>query len=186
MADALILPPARPRLSASAIRSLLDNHGVTDAVALLGVRGYYRDTMGQPGENDRGIYDDAIFLQAPAATLSFNANTDPSRARTGIASLRCGTWRYRIGIHGLSKPRKEQYVALVQAGPVTVDRDNAASETGWFGINIHRGGFSGTSSLGCQTVYPDQWKSFIATVQDQLARNNQTTLPYVLIEGPIV
>lgn len=180
-----ILPPAKPRLSSRAVRELLAKHGATDAVALLGVRGYYRDTMGVPGDNDRGIYDDAIFLQAPSATLSFNANTDPSRYRTGIASLRCGTWRYRIGIHGLSKPRSEQYVALVQAAEVTVDRDNAPAETGWFGINIHRGGFNGTSSLGCQTIHPDQWRSFISTVQDLLRRNNQHTLPYTLIEGPV-
>jgi lysozyme len=185
MADSQILPPARPRLTADAVSKLLAHHGVTEAVAMLGVRGYYRDTMGVPGENDRGIYDDAIFIQAPAVTAAFNANTDPSRHRQGIASLRCGTWRYRIGIHGLSKPRKDQYVALVQAAPVTVDRDNAAAETGWFGINIHRGGFGTTSSLGCQTIYPDQWRAFIASVQDQLARNNQHTLPYVLIEGPV-
>jgi lysozyme len=185
MADSLILPPAKPRLTANAIRKLLANHGVTEAVAMLGVRGYYRDTMGVPGQNDRGIYDDALFIQAPAVTAAFNANTDPSRHRQGIASLRCGTWRYRIGIHGLSKPRKDQYVALVQAAPVTVDRDNAAAETGWFGINIHRGGYGTTSSLGCQTVHPTQWAAFMATVHDQLSRNKQPTLPYVLIQGPV-
>ena len=181
-----ILPPAKPRLSSRAVRELLEKHGVVDAVALLGVRGYYRDTMGVPGQNDRGIYDDAIFLQAPDAAMAFNANTDPSRHHPGIASLRCGTWLYRIGIHGLSKPRSQRYKALVQAAPVTVDRDNAPAETGWFGINIHRGGVNGTSSLGCQTLPAGQWASFLSAVEDQLARNNQGTIPYVLIQGPVL
>jgi lysozyme len=181
-----IMPSAKPRLGTAAVEALLRKHGVQDTVALLGVRGYYRDTMGIPGENDRGIYDDAIFIHAPSVTAAFNANTDPSRHRPGIATLRCGTWRYRIGIHGLSKPRKDQYVALVQAAPVTVDRDQAAAESGWFGINIHRGGYGTTSSLGCQTIYPEQWPAFMANVQDQLLRHTQEILPYLLIQGPVV
>ena len=47
-------------------------------VILVGVRGYYRDSMGEAGKNDRGIYDDAIFVIAPDFFGSWNANTDPS------------------------------------------------------------------------------------------------------------
>jgi hypothetical protein len=32
-----------------------------DGLALLAVRGCFRDSMGEPGKNDRGIYDDAVF-----------------------------------------------------------------------------------------------------------------------------
>jgi hypothetical protein len=63
-------------------------------------------------------------------------------------------------------------------------RDNRGEDTGWFGINIHKGGYNSTSSLGCQTIYPTQWQSFINTVYDQLKRYKQTKLPYVLTLQP--
>jgi lysozyme len=57
-----------------------------------------------------------------------------------------------------------------------------------FGINIHRGGWNGTSSEGCQTIPPDQWPAFIATVTDQVKRLagagwRRETITYVLLEG---
>jgi lysozyme len=58
-----------------------------EEVFLIGIRGYYQDSMGKPGINDRGIYDDAICLLAPNLFLTFNANTDPSVYRPGIATL---------------------------------------------------------------------------------------------------
>ena len=48
-------------------------------VVLLGVRGYFQDSMGIKGQNDRGIYDDAMFIYSPLYFRSFNFNTDPSR-----------------------------------------------------------------------------------------------------------
>lgn len=176
-----ILPPNRPLLPRAKTASFLADAGVREAVALVGLRGYYRDTMGAPGANDRGIYDDALFLLTPAVHASFNANTDPSVARPHIATLRAGLWRYKIGTHGLSRPKAQQYTALVQAAEVTVGRDGERAETGWFGINIHRGGYGTTSSLGCQTLWPDQWPAFIALVQGELKRHGQKTLPYLLI-----
>jgi lysozyme len=179
-------PYDRPRLSrAEALHfipfDLLGAASSSHPVLLLGLRGYYKNSMGQPGKNDRGIYDDAIFLISPDAFVSFNANCDPSIYRKGIATLAAGTWWYRLGIHGLSKPKPLQYEALVQAGPVRVERDGQTQpELGFFGINIHRGGQSGTSSLGCQTIPPAQWPSFISLVKSELARHRQKKLPYVL------
>lgn len=124
---------------------------------IVGIRGYYKDTMGVPKENDRRIYDDAIFLIGKTEFRSFNANTDPSLFRTNIATLIPGIWPvYKFDLH------KGQYLAICQrAGVVTVSRDGKGLDTGYFGINIHRGSVNNTSSEGCQTIPPSQWKDFI-------------------------
>ena len=71
---------------------------------VVGIRGYYRDSLGEPGENDRGIYDDAAFVVGPETFAAFNANTDPSRFRYGVASLMPGCHPYKPGLHGISRP----------------------------------------------------------------------------------
>lgn len=155
--------------------------------AVVGIRGYYKN-MGKPGENDRGIYDDAIFLVGPDHFSSYNANTDPSRYREGwgtgthkgMACLKAGVYH----AHMLGKHRG-QYIALVQrSGPVTVVRDGSPNyeETGMFGINIHRGGDGTTSSLGCQTIVPDQWSSFIQNVIRIMGEWKMATMTYILVE----
>lgn len=177
-----LIPASRPRLERNAIEQILHTTKVTEVVAIVGIRGYYRDSMGRLGTNDRGIYDDALFVVSPAAFVSFNGNVDPSASRPGIAVLQPGVWKYKIGIHGLSKPASQRYKALVQAGAVTVLRDGEGYDTGFFGINIHRGSNTTTSSLGCQTLPPDQWPAFIALVESEMKRAGQTTIPYVLTE----
>jgi lysozyme len=161
----------------------LRSHGITDDFALLGVRGYYLYSMGAAGVNDRNIYDDAIMLVTPTAYVTFNANTDPGAFRTGIANLKPGVWRYKVGTHNISKPPEQRYTALVQAAPVTVVRDGQGEQTGWFGINIHRGGYTRTSSLGCQTIPPSQWGAFIALVKEEMRRHGRPEIPYVLMEN---
>jgi lysozyme len=193
-----MIPQTRPRLSATDLLEQVRAAGLdTDQhpVFVAGIRGYYRSTMGAPDRNDRGIYDDAIFLVSPNFFGSYNGNTDPSYLRNcagtgrgkGMAMLKPGVWPvYRFDLHS------GKYLALCQrAGPVTVQRDKAGGsypDTGYFGINIHRGGYRTTSSEGCQTIYPPQWESFIASAQDQAKRFHgakwrTTTLPYVLMEA---
>jgi lysozyme len=149
--------------------------------------------MGAPGVNDRGFYDDALFIDAPSATVAFNGNTDPSGYRKGtgagphkgMASLNPGAWF----VHKFDK-HKGQYLALCQrAGAVTVTRDGTPPypDTGEFGINIHRGGYNTTSSEGCQTIHPSQWESFINLAVDQAKRYhgskwNKVVIPYILLE----
>lgn len=179
----IIIPNSTPQQKIEATLAILEKHGVKDQVRLLGVRGYFLNSMGDPNTNQRGIYDDAIFIVAPDFYAAFNANTDPGAYRKGIASLATGLWKYKIGIHGLSKPKELQYKALVQADKVTVHRDGGKIETGMFGINIHRGGYETVSSLGCQTIYPKQWKIFINAVEMQLTKHKQKVIPYLLIEN---
>ena len=192
-----MVPSSRPQQKREATEKILKRGGVDFSkypVMLLGVRGYYLDSMGVKGKNDRGMYDDAIVLVAPEAYVTFNANTDPSVFRKRIASLKPGLWMYKIGTHGLSKPKhpsgtmnytssKYGYTALVQAAKVTVYRDNFGDDTGFFGINIHRGGNTTTSSEGCQTIHPNQWEGFISLLRSQLSKFGQKTVPYLLIEN---
>lgn len=183
-----LLPSGRPRWSRLELLNALIREGwLRDdgaSLLLVGVRGYYRDTMGKAGVNDRGIYDDAIFVSSPEAHVSFNANTDPSVYRPGIASLVRGRYKYALGIHNMSKAKSRQYRALVQAGPVFVSRDGTGVITeGWYGINIHRGSYNSTSSEGCQTIYPDQWRAFLSLVESEMDRHQQVTVPYILMES---
>jgi lysozyme len=178
-----MLPANRPAWGQTKVSQILADNEIDNPVALLGVRGYYRDSLGIVGRNDRGIYDDAIFLCSEEVFAAFNANVDPSIFRFGIASLQPGLYLYKLGIHGLSRPKHLRYRALVQASEVIVKRDGEGTERGYFGINIHRGNRNSTSSAGCQTIHPAQWGAFIALVESEMKRVKVNRIPYLLIEA---
>lgn len=179
-----MIPKNRPRIERKTTEQLLRLRKVSDPVCLVGIRGYYRDTMGAVGKQDRGIYDDAIILVSPNVHAAFNANVDPGaygknpKIGKGYASLKPGVYRYKLGRHGLRSGNP--YRALVQGNPVTVSRDGGEDETGYFGINIHKGSNRSVSSEGCQTIPPAQWPAFITMVETEMRRNNAKTLSYVL------
>ena len=151
-------------------------------VQLLGIRGYYKDTMGEVGKNDRGIYDDAIFAISDQIYQGYNANTDPSVKRQGIAGLKPGTYIYKIGMLNMKNP----YKAFRQHGNVTVVRDGKGEDTdspaNRFYIDIHKGGFGTTSSLGCQTIYPTQWLEALKVTENEMTRVICEFIQYTLIE----
>lgn len=185
----------RPMLPATDVRRVLDHYklpvGGNQKVVVLGVRGYYLNSQGERGRNDRGIYDDAFFVALDDRVVNFNGNTDPSAWRRGIATLKTGTWTYIAGVHGLSRPTGG-YAAFRQFGRFTVTRDGIGEDTGEFAINFHRGGSRGTSSEGCQTVPPSQWLEFRDLIYRELGTNaaqvmerkilNQFQFTYLLIE----
>lgn len=190
-----MLPSSRPRATRQLIERLAAKAAKAAGIELppvyaFAVRAYYRDTMGKPGVNDRGIYDDAIFIVGPETFAAFNANTDPSRFLAGIASLLPGVHWYRPGNHGISRPGGG-YPAFRpatkgEALPVKRDGESAIpSKRPGIAINIHRGGINGTSSEGCQTIPPRQWDAFHALLTDQLRRAGQKRFPYILTDGPI-
>lgn len=151
---------------------------------LIGIRGYYLDSMGQPAKNDRGQYDDAIVVFSSNTVSAWNANTDPSRYRDGVATLCPGVHLYRPGNHGISRPGGG-YPAFRPATedeglPVTRDGENGVSRG--IAINIHRGGENSTSSLGCQTIPPEEWDQFYAAVKAQLKAFPRKKFHYVLID----
>ena len=180
-------PPSRPRLTRSEleerIRSAFPGRELP-AFYIAGIRGYYLDSMGKPGQNDRGVYDDALFVVSPDVFAAFNGNVDPSTARHRIANLEPGWWDcYQFDTHNGSVP----HPAICQRkGPVTVRRDGVGLDTGMFGINIHRGGNNGTSSLGCQTIPPAQWEAFYKLAKTEATRLfgnrwNKETITYILL-----
>jgi hypothetical protein len=194
----LQLPAAKPRLSSTKLHEFIQPYYINRQeypLIIVGIRGYYLNTLGVQGQNDRGIYDDALFIDSPNVTASFNANNDPSVIRKGygtsegtkgMARLKTGLWKaHRFGYH------RGLYLALVQRmGQVTVIRDGNPDyeDTGNFGINIHKGGYNTTSSEGCQTIHPDQWASFINLAKDQAVRFFQdkwdkVVIPYLLLEN---
>ncbi len=182
-----IVPALKPLIKRKEVLALLKNAHPDFKIPdlfILGIRGYYQDSMGEKGKNDRGIYDDAIFLIGKDEFIAFNGNTDPSAFKKAIASLKPGIWpAYKFDLH------KGQYLALCQrAANVTVFRDGQGADTGMFGINIHRGGNWGTSSLGCQTIPREQWDEFMNRAQE-LAKKyygknyRNLTYAYVLLEN---
>lgn len=178
------IPDSRPAASREEVVALLQKKGVNPSteIVLLGVRGYFSNSIGGKG-NDRKHYDDAMFIVGPNVFRSFNCNVDPGAFRKGIANLMAKVYKYKLGIHGLSKPKWQQYQALVQAGKVTVKRDQSITETGFFGINIHKGGSFTVSSIGCQTIPPSQWDEFIGLVSRSLSGLHQKEVTYVLHEA---
>ena len=187
-----IIPPWRPRLEEKSVREYLMRYNLSIGdtlrclpLALLGIRGYYAKSMGETPRNERGIYDDALFVVSVNAYAAFNANTDPTLTRPKMASLVEGCYFYSLGIH---RGRKAQYPAVVQNGQVTVKRDGGKIETDnptqgqRFGINIHKGGYTNTSSEGCQTIHPAQWDAFLSLVTAEATRYGLKFFPYVLVE----
>ena len=195
-------PPTKPRASlgvvmAAAEKAWTAKHAGTPLPGLfvLVVRGYYRDSMGAPRTHDVGIFDDAFFIVTPFGVTPWNGNSDPSRtgwnANAGkyMARLQTGVWTYRRLKHHASRP--DGYMAFGQGDdPVTVERLRsdaaiAQTETGCFGINLHRAGINGTSSEGCMTVPQDQWIQFRNTLDTALEKTGSKTFQLILIDGPI-
>lgn len=186
-----ILPRMRPRQSVADSRAVLEAYKNLlppgrhdDAVVLLAVRGYYDDSFGMPDVNDRGFYDDAIFVIEPDHVHNFNGNTDPSIRRNGIATLVAPqAVLYKPGYHGYQSAYGHQ--AFRQASAVTVSRDGGSEESDRgrspFWINLHRGGNTRTSSEGCQTVPPSQWPEFKPLVDGLLRQYRQDDVCYLLI-----
>jgi len=164
-----MIPNGRPSSTREQIVKLTNNY--SGYPYIVGLRGYFNES-GRPGKNDRGLYDDAIFFVTSTQMFAFNANTDPGwygynadvDTQDGVATLKEGVWEYKIGRHNGSVPHE----ALIQHGNFTVYRDGdprakakrKREHTGYFGINLHRGGSKSVSSSGCQTIPPSQWNEF--------------------------
>jgi lysozyme len=170
------------------VLTLLAHFGLADdPVAVIGI-------SGADGKNDIGVYDDEFYHFVNGKVTAFAGNVDPSRQAKGRATLQpMKVFHWRAGIHGLSKPADRRYAAFVQAEPVTVIRYQMGADTGLFGINHHRGGVNGTSSLGCQTYPPKVWDAARANLYGAIGatvkgvnagKREGKPFPYVVIPLP--
>ncbi|HEX8299667.1 MAG TPA: hypothetical protein VF594_10955 [Rubricoccaceae bacterium] len=137
---------------------------------LVEIRGYDLNTKGVKGENDRGLWDDALVLlwiDGAKTTIlaSIRGNVDPSRHRTGIA-FKHGPQHYRVRL-GHHRNR----LGLRQASPVLIDRDGTGGveyridPARWPYVNIHDDRGWGTGSEGCSTAPPDDFAILFAAAR---------------------
>lgn len=176
-------PSSKPQLPSIDVRKLAEHIGirVVDAgeVAVFAIRGYYRDSMGKPGKNDRGIYDDAAWIILHDRCVPFNFNTDPSGFASGRAVLEPGVWLFIPGKHHLGSPPPKGRPAFRQFGLFNVRRDGRDGvDRGNFGINLHDGGDENTSSEGCQTVPKSQWADFKGLIQKTLGVTDEGSMKH--------
>jgi lysozyme len=166
-----------PKMTREEIAAIVSNSGVCSDVVIVGIRGYYRDSMGIFGKNDRGIYDDAIFVLSPNEFQAFQANVDPSVFRKGIANLKVGVYKVVKWIH------KGKYAAL-QIVRDTVLRDGETNEdSGRHGINFHYGSETQTWSEGCQTLPRSIYWNFLNLVYSEMQKYHLDSVQYILIDN---
>jgi predicted chitinase len=184
-----ILPMYRPKQSEAMTRAVLAKYeNLTpedrrdDKVKVLFVRGYYANSFGKVGQNDRGVYDDAVFIVTPDGVQNFNGNADPSKYRKRIATIKGNqAIRYRPGLHGY-KRKNGPYPAFRQDLKTTVVRDGIGDDYGMFHVNLHRGGDGYTSSAGCLTVPTSQWNEFRDMLKAALKKHGQKNFYVTLVE----
>lgn len=183
----VILPKTRPKRDAIQLDRIAERYNLDGSKpAFVFVRGWYLDTVGQPGVNDYNLWDDAAFLLLPDGTAeSFNANTDPSVAQRGkrkLAKLNLGRYQFYKGRH---KNRYAAFRSYPEGVILNVTR-NGQPSTAQF-INIHKGAAGDatdrTWSEGCLTIHGLQWNEFQTRSYAAMDKYNQTIIDCVLVEN---
>lgn len=177
------VPVSRPKITQEELELLTSKYGVSskDGCLIVGLRGYYKKSMGNPLKNDVGINDDAVIVVSPDAYKTFNGNTDPSKLNTGLATLVAGVYKFYKGLHkGSAKVGYPALRAYPDGVVLPAIRDGKKSTCSY--INIHKGGFSNTYSAGCQTIFPEQYQEFLNLVYKQMDKYQQRTVTYLLAE----
>jgi len=177
----MIIPTSRPKATREEILRHITAAGLDvsrEKAVIVYVRGYYRDSMGKPGRNDIGIYDDAAFVVTEKVFRAFNANTDPAKAGHSFAMLEPGVYDFYQGKH------KGKYDALrpyPEGVRLPCTRDGVRSTCA--NTNQHRGGYNATYSEGCLTFPPSQYDEFIRVAYGEMNRFGKKTIKTVLVEN---
>lgn len=155
-----------------------------DPVKVVAIRGYYLNTMGKAGENDRGIFDDAIVLIGPNYYQTFNGNTDPRIVKAGVGMLLPGWHLFKQGWHGYGKASVHKAFRTANVREVLpVLRDGQFGIKEGVTVNLHKGGQFNTNSIACQTIVADQWREFQEQAYKLMNAEGQKVLPYLLLEN---
>lgn len=188
-------PSRRPDPSWPLLRDRLTKAGhdvaamLANPLAVVAVRGLFSRTIGAPG-NDLNVYDDGGYVVIPQGegkdpkVRTFNINTDSTRygwnagAGKYMANLHPGWWWMRRRMH-----RGKYWAFGQESDEVTVDRIDSSgkvrqTETGCFGIDLHPGGVSSTSSEGCQTVPREDWDELYTLIHNTVGNKR---FPYILL-----
>lgn len=181
-------PLEKPRITLNEVRARLDAKGLLDEfeaerLSLVGIRGYYADTFGKKGKNDRVYYDDALILTTNSEKFyfTFNFNVDPSIVREGVASL-VGDRAYDCVKHF---HHGNLYYPCLQIVEDVLKRDGAKDfDVGRHGINFHWDNDERSKfSLGCQTLPRSQWNRFIKDCLSRMIVEKIGSVKYFLIEN---
>lgn len=186
--------------------SIIQQHGIQDSVVLVGVRdkdnkiNIYDDAIALVTPDS---FDTYTANTDPSVTRKGVAVLQPGiylykRGLHGISHLNLSDHGDKAILDALVANGHDHtpipgrilpYWALRQAGPVTLRRQGQTeNETemdpnNWPWIDIHKGGYSTTSSLGCQTVQPDLWPEFRDKTFNALKKYGQTLVKYCLIQA---
>lgn len=186
--------------------SIVQQNGIQDAVVVVGVRdktnsiNIYDDEIGILTPDS---YDAYKANTDPSVTRKGIAVLQPGvylykRGLHGISHLNLSDPGDKAILDALVINNHDHtpipgrilpYWALRQAGPVTVKREGQITpetETdpdNWPWIDIHKGGYNTTSSLGCQTVHPDSWSTFRDKIFAAMKLHGQTLVKYCLIQA---
>jgi len=158
--------------------------GVIEKTYVLGIRAYYKDSMGKVGENDRNLYDDAFVLFGKDFYDTYRGNTDPRLTASGKACLLPGVYGFVQGFHGYGKPSGHKAFRTDNARQVLpVLRDGQKGIKEGVTINFHKGGVYSTNSAGCQTVPADVWDKEFYKESYALTDKTNKRFTYILIEN---
>lgn len=196
-----------PALTKEAALKILQPYAIQDKIVVLGIRGFGEGANKIAIYDDcLAIVSQDFFQAYNANTDPSRSKPNVAVLQPGVYRYTIGLH----GVHHLNLNIKDDrkiydtiianrkdpeiipgrilpYWALRQKGNVTVLRvgktePETDSPTNRFYIDIHKGGYNTTSSEGCQTIYPDQWKDFFWThVKPLMEKYQQPEISYVLV-----
>lgn len=189
-----------PSLTDSNIKKLISKYGQSSKVTVLAIR-----SIGSDLKEKRGLYDDVFIVvdntEGKGTYYVYPGNTDPSRygesnlaKGKGYPVIQPGVYDYKPGIH--NSPRSGSYPAFIQDSSITVKRDtltgnekDSITETGKFGVNLHKGGRNknefknDVSSSGCLTVPSEHWETFKNQLDYLVKKSGQKTFKLVVVKS---